>query len=309
MNMATDGPAPPVIETRQLTKRYGSFAALEDCSLRVEHGEVLGLLGPNGAGKTTLIRLLLAFLRPTSGEARIGGLDCTRDSLAIRARTAYLPGEARMFRSLRGGEVLQFFADLRSVDVTRARRIAERLELDLRPRVSTMSTGMRQKLALAATMAAGTRLIILDEPTSNLDPTARAVVLELVREARQAGSTILFSSHVMSEVEESCDRVIILRRGHVVHTQVIHELRQQHRITARVGGELPPAPAHLAPHVQVSLDAQGLVRLDASGPLAPVLAWLATVDLQEVRIDPGSLRAVYDRFHGEQRQAAGATTA
>jgi ABC-2 type transport system ATP-binding protein len=203
------------VETCELTKRYGQLAALRDCTLAVERGEVFGLLGPNGAGKTTLLRLLLGYLRPTAGSARIGGLDCERQSVAVRRQVAYLPAEASIFPHLRGRDALAFFAEIRpGGDLRRALVLAERLELDLSRRVSYMSTGMKQKLALAATLAADTPLLILDEPTANLDPTVRRAVLALVAEARTAGKTVMFSSHVLSEVEEVCDRVVILRAGH-----------------------------------------------------------------------------------------------
>src|SRR5687768_5360529 len=160
-----------IVQTHQLTKSYGPLAALADCSLGVEPGEVYGLLGPNGAGKTTLIRILLGYLRPTSGWAKIAGLDCHRQSVAVRRQVAYLPAEASMFPHMRGREALAFFSEIRpGGDLQRSLKLAERLELDLSRRVSFMSTGMKQKLAVAATLAAGTPLLILDEPTANLDP-------------------------------------------------------------------------------------------------------------------------------------------
>lgn len=291
--------AQPIVETRQLTKRYGPLAALDDCSLSVERGEVFGLLGPNGAGKTTLIRLLLGYLTPTSGRAWIDGHDCVAESVAVRGVTAYLPGDACLFANMRGRDVLQFFADVRpGGDVLRSQRLAERLELDLTRRVSYMSTGMRQKLALAATLAAQTDLVILDEPTANLDPNVRSEVIALVLEARQAGRTVMFSSHVMSEVEEACDRVVILRRGRLVHTQAMSELKQQHRIRARLLGAWSPPPLDLSEAVQIHHGDDGELTVETPGSLAPLLSWLATLPLDDLRIEPLGLRAVYDRFHG-----------
>src|SRR4051794_27967872 len=139
-----------IVETESLTKRYGSVTALADCSLGVEQGEVFGLLGPNGAGKTTLLRLLVGYLRPTAGSARIAGLDCERQSLAVRRQVAYLPAEAAIFPHMRGSEALRFFADIRGGDPVNALALAERLELDVSRRVGYMSTGMKHKLALAA---------------------------------------------------------------------------------------------------------------------------------------------------------------
>lgn len=289
----------PIVETGHLTKRYGPLAALDDCSLSVARGEVFGLLGPNGAGKTTLIRLLLGYLKPTSGQAWIDGHDCVKESVAVRRVTAYLPGDASLFANMNGRDVLQFFAEVRpGGDMRRSQRLAERLELDLTRRVSYMSTGMRQKLALAATLAANTDLVILDEPTANLDPNVRSEVIALVLEAKQAGRTVMFSSHVMSEVEEACDRVVILRRGQLVHTQVMSELKQQHRIRARLLGPWLPPPAALSDVVQIEQAADGELAVVTSGSLAPLLSWLATLSLDDLRIEPLGLRTVYDRYHG-----------
>jgi ABC-2 type transport system ATP-binding protein len=274
-----------LVQTCDLTKRYGSVTALDRCTLGIAQGEIFGLLGPNGSGKTTLLRLLMGYLRPTAGRATIAGLDCYRDSVAVHERVGYLPGEAKLFPRMRGHDVLAFFAEIRpDGNLLRAVGVAERLGLDLARPVSLMSTGMRQKTALAAVLSFDAPLLILDEPTSNLDPTARSVVLAIVREAKAAGKTVLFSSHVLGEVEETCDRVIILRRGEVVHEQMMQELRRQHRIVARLTGPLPPAPDHFNGGLQITKTAHNDVLIDTPGELAPLLSWLATAPLAEVRI-------------------------
>ncbi len=286
------------VSTDALTKKYGDMVALRACTLGVERGEVFGLLGPNGAGKTTLLRLILGFLRPTSGGATVDGLDCYHNSLQVRQRLAYLPGDARLFRQMKGRDALHFFTDVRpSGSRQRAEELAERLELDLSRRVGFMSTGMRQKLALAATMAAETEIIILDEPTANLDPTVRATVLNLVREAQAEGRTVLFSSHVLSEVEEVCDRVVILRKGELVHTQIVSDLKQQHLITLHTEMPQLEIPERLKSTLQLGVAAQGVVRLETDCKLGPVLEWLATLECDEVCIEPRGLRPVYDAYH------------
>lgn len=288
-----------LVETAALSKRYGGVVALDGCSVAVERGEVFGLLGPNGSGKTTLLRLLLGYLRPSGGRASIAGFDCTRQSLEVRRRTTYLPGEARLFRGMRGRDVLRFFAQVRpGGDLRRSLAIAERLTLDLNRPVGQMSTGMRQKTALAAVMAADAAVVILDEPTSNLDPSARSEVLRLVGEARQEGKTVLFSSHVLGEVEATCDRVAILRQGKLAHQQVMHDLRRQHRIKARLTGPWPAVPEGLGGEVRVLRPAADEVTIETPGELSAVLGWLSTLPLAEMRIEPFSLQAVYDRFHG-----------
>lgn len=298
-----------LVHTAHLTKRYGGFTALAECSLTVNRGEIFGLLGPNGAGKTTLLRLLLGYIRPSSGTATICGFDCVRESLAVRERTAYLPGEARLFARMRGHAVLDFFAALRpGCRREEAARVAGRLELDCTRQVARMSTGMRQKLALAVILATAADLVILDEPTANLDPTARAVVLDLVREARDAGRTVIFSSHVLSEVEETCDRVAILRSGRLVHEQSLDHLRRRHRIRARLSRPFAGVPAALADHVAVTrldpVDDAGRIELEATDSLAPLLGWLATLPVEEMQIEPVGLAAVYDQFHRESVRAS-----
>ncbi len=286
------------VQTRSLTKTYGATAALDDCSLQVQQGEVFGLLGPNGSGKTTLLRLLMGYLRPTRGSADIDGRDCYRQSVAVHRGVAYLPGDARLFRQMRGREVLRFFSRIRTDgDFDRALRLAERLSLDLSRQVATFSTGMRQKLALAAVLSIDAPLLILDEPTANLDPTVRSDLIAMVREARAAGRTVVFSSHVLDEVEEACDRVCILRRGRLAHTQVMHDLRRQHRIRAQLTAALPPLPPRLAGELTIRTGTNGELTIETPGELSPLLGWLATLPLAEVRVEPFGLRAVYDRFH------------
>ena len=287
-----------LVRTENLTKRYGGFTALDACSLGVPAGEIFGLLGPNGAGKTTLLRLLLGYIHPTGGRASVCGCDIETDRLGVRERTAYLPGEARLFRRMNGHGVLDFFADLRpTCSRAVAARVADRLGLDCTRQVGRMSTGMRQKLALAVVLATDVPLVILDEPTANLDPTARAVVLDLVREARAAGRTVIFSSHVLSEVEETCDRVAILRAGRLVHEQSLDHLRRCHRIRARLSAPFTGVPAALAGHVALADDADGRIVLEAADSLAPLLGWLATLPVEEMQVEPVGLAAVYDRFH------------
>jgi ABC-2 type transport system ATP-binding protein len=287
-----------LVETLALAKNYGDLSALQDCTLSVQAGEVFGLLGPNGSGKTTLIRLLLGYLRPTRGRALIAGYDCYHDSVLVHQKLSYLPGDARLFRRMRGHEVLRFFADVRpSGDFATALQIADRLELDLTRQVAYYSTGMRQKLALAAALSINAPLLILDEPTTNLDPTIRGEVLKMVREARHEGRTVIFSSHVLSEVEQSCDRVAILRRGELVHTQVMADLRRQHRIRARLTGVLAPPPAHLLPELKIETNGNGEVRIETPGELSPLLGWLAELPLTEVKIEPVGLQTLYDRYH------------
>jgi ABC-2 type transport system ATP-binding protein len=267
--------------------------------LTIEEGETYGLLGPNGAGKTTLLRLLLGFLKPTLGYARIDGLDCYRQSVSVHRLVAYLPAEARLFPTLRGRDILSFFAEVRGDgDLQRSLQLARRLDLDTSRRVAFMSTGMRQKLALVATLAAHARVLILDEPTASLDPNVRREVLAVIKEAQHEGRTIIFSSHILSDVESICGRVAVLRNGQLVHTQVMSELRRQHRVRARLTGLLPPIPEALKSQVTIRCEDDNAVVIDVPGALVSILSWLSDLPLADVTIEPLGLRTVYDEFHG-----------
>jgi len=286
------------VETDRLTKRYGSVVALDGCSLTVSAGEVFGLLGPNGSGKTTLLRTLLGFLKPTAGFAKVAGLDCWRDAVAVHRLSSYMPGEARLFSHMTGRQVLKFFADIHPAgNLKRSLDVADRLALDTSRRVLFCSSGMRQKIALAAVLAPDVAMIVLDEPTSNLDPTARQEVLALALEAKRQGRTVVFSSHVLSEVEQACDRTCILRSGVVAHMQVMQELRRQHRIIASLKGPLPNPPRALADTLEIEHKAADKVAILTPGELSPILGWLASLPLAEVRVEPIGLQAVYDRIH------------
>ncbi len=291
-----------IVACNALTKRFGSFAALTDCTLGVRRGEIFGLLGPNGAGKTTLLRLLLGFLSPSSGSAVVDGFDPTRDGLEVRRRISYLPGDAQLPTHMRGRTVLRFFADMHpDGDLDRSLAVAERLELDVRRHVAFMSTGMRQKLALAVVLGPRTPLLILDEPTANLDPTVRSAVLDLAMQARREGRTVVFSSHVLSEIEQTCDRVAFLRQGRLVHQLSLDQLSQRHRITAVRSDESPDVPEELRDSVTVSVFGESCgkqtLRIDTTGDLASLFTWLDSLQLQRVRIEPMGLRSVYEEIH------------
>ena len=291
----------PIVVTSGLTKQYGNFKALSSYSVSVLRGEIFGLLGPNGAGKTTLIRLLLGYLQPTEGEISVDGFDPRVDGVSLRKRVSYLPGDARLPRHMKGRSVLKFFSDMHPLgNLDRSLEVAETLELNINTRVAFMSTGMRQKLALAVVFGINTPLLILDEPTANLDPTVRAAVLDLAMEARDQGRTVMFSSHVLSEIEETCDRVVFLRKGKLAHELTMDDLFQRHRITAAWEDEAIDVPESMADRVQVSVKVRPIGKtlcIDTQGDLAPLLSWVDALKLKNVRIEPLGLRAIYDSVH------------
>ena len=285
-----------------MTKRYTEVTALNNCTLDIEQGEVFGLLGPNGAGKTTLLRLIMGFLRPTTGQATVDGMDCYRDRVNVHQQIAYLPGDARLFRTMRGRNVLKFFSQVRrDTSLKRANEIAERLELDLSRWVGFMSTGMRQKLALSVVLAIDCPLLILDEPTANLDPSVRGEIMTMITEARKAGRTVIFSSHVLSEVEDTCDQVGILRAGKLVHTQSIYDLKKQHRISARLKEDqvLPDFPEAIRGQLSIKQLEYRRFQIETPAELSTLFHWLANAPIDDVYVQPVGLRSVYDQFHRE----------
>lgn len=299
-----------LVKTTDLTKRFGDFLALDCVSLEIPKGEVLGLIGPNGAGKSTFVRTLMGFMQPTSGKATISGLDCLAKRIDVHRLVSYLPGDARMYGLMRAKYALRQQLSFRHrssreeeiAGFERGLKIAKRLDLDLSRWVGLMSTGMRQKLALAVTFAADVPMLILDEPTANLDPSVQAEVLAMVNEAKAAGKTVIFSSHVLTEIESICDRVAVMRAGQLVHIQPMAEFKRRHRIQGRlVDGSIDGVPAvPEALKQQLTVNRKGdRLRIEVAGELAHVLEWLTTIRLEEVTVRSVGLQSIYDRFHFE----------
>jgi ABC-2 type transport system ATP-binding protein len=216
------------IQTQGLTKDYGSRRGLAGLDLEVRQGEVFGFLGPNGAGKTTTIRLLLDLIRPTAGSATVLGLDPRAGGPALRRRIGYLAGDFTVEGGQSGRELLTFLGNLRGgVPAERIDRLAERLGIDLGVRIKSLSKGNRQKVGLVQAFMHEPELLILDEPSSGLDPLVQQTFLDMVREARTAGQTVFMSSHVLSEVEQSADRVGIIRNGRMIAVEGFQELRSR----------------------------------------------------------------------------------
>ncbi|MFE2154603.1 ATP-binding cassette domain-containing protein [Streptomyces lavendulae] len=235
------------ISVAGLHKAFGRTHALDGLDLDVTAGEVHGFLGPNGAGKSTTIRVLLGLLRADAGTVGLLGGDPWADAVALHRRIAYVPGDVTLWRNLSGGEVIDLYGRLRGgLDRARRTELLERFELDPTKKGRTYSKGNRQKVALVAAFASDVELLILDEPTSGLDPLMEEVFQSCVAEARDAGRTILLSSHILSEVETLCDRVSIIRAGRTVETGTLAELRHLTRtsITAELAGP-PNGIAHL----------------------------------------------------------------
>jgi ABC-2 type transport system ATP-binding protein len=258
-----------------LTKDYGSGHGLFNLDLEVAESEVFGFLGPNGAGKTTTIRLLMGVIHASAGSATIFGLDCDRESVAVKRDVGYLPGELPQFGGMRGSEVVTYLGGMRGgIDTARVKELSARLELDLGRRFREYSRGNKQKLGLVLAFMHRPRLLILDEPTGGLDPLNQQTFHHLVGEVKASGTTVFLSSHVLSEVEETCSRVGIIRDGRLVSDMTIdkvHELRF-HEVVIEFGGDVPEAAVRAATGVEdVAVDGLRLT-CTVHGGFDPLLA-------------------------------------
>jgi len=228
------------LEITNLTKKFGKLTALDGVNVTVEKGEVFGYIGPNGAGKTTTIRVMLGILKATAGGAKVFGMDAWRDAVEIHKRVAYVPGDVTLWPNLTGGEVIDLFVNLRGKhDKTRREKLLEMFDLDPTKKCRTYSKGNRQKVALVAAFASDAELFILDEPTSGLDPLMGHIFQECVLEQKNLGKGVFLSSHIMSEVEQLCDKVGIIKSGKIVDTGTLGELRHLTRVNMKIETEKP----------------------------------------------------------------------
>jgi ABC-2 type transport system ATP-binding protein len=263
-----------IIETDKLTKYYGSHPGIIDVDLVVEQGEVFGFLGPNGAGKTTTIRLLLDLLRPTSGRARVFGIETSTDPVAIHRRTGYLPGEFALFDGLTGGQNIEYFANLRrGVDPLYAADLVARFDLDPSRRFKEYSKGNKQKVGLIIALQHRPDLLVLDEPTSGLDPLVQQTFFALLREVVAEGRTVFLSSHILDEVERTCDRVAIIREGRLVTVDRISALRDlsYHEVEMRFAAPVAASDFASLRGVSDVVPIDGGLRMRVTGSMAPVV--------------------------------------
>jgi ABC-2 type transport system ATP-binding protein len=287
------------VVTEQLTKRYGSTAALDGLDLTIEEGEVLGYLGPNGAGKSTTISLLLGLLRPTSGRATIFGLDAWRDAPAVHRRVAYVPSEANLWPSLTGEEVLRFLANVHgSVDASYRDELIRRFELVADKKIRAYSHGNRQKVLLVAAFATRADLLLLDEPTTGLDPLMEQVFRSCIREARDRGQTVLLSSHVLSEVEAVADRVAMLRSGRIIETGRLDVLQGLAALHVRADLDGPPPDLASVAGVSAVVVEGTTVECDVVGPMEDLLRVLTTVGVRHLTTRTPSLEELFVSHYG-----------
>ena len=296
-----------LIQTEQLTKYYGKFRGIVDVDLEVNEGEAFGFLGPNGAGKTTMIRTLLDHIRPTSGRATVFGIDTTADPVAIHKRLGYLPGEFALYDKLTGGQTLEYFANLRGgVDTAYQRSLIERLEVDPSRRFREYSKGNKQKIGLVIALQHRPDLLLLDEPTSGLDPLIQQVFYEVIREAKAEGRTVFLSSHILSEVEKTCDRVAIIREGRLARVDRTESLRDlaHHTVELVFTGPVPASEFESIPGVTDVRADDHVLRMRVSGNIAPVVRAAARYELSDFVSREPSLEETFLAEYGKAAIAA-----
>ena len=294
--------ASAAISMRDVVKSYGRVRALDGLDLEVARGEVHGFLGPNGAGKSTTIRILLGILRHNAGTVRLLGEDPWSKAVPLHRRLAYVPGDVELWPGLTGGEAIDLFARLRGgVDRRRRNELIERFDLDPRKKGRTYSKGNRQKVALISALASDVELLLLDEPTAGLDPLMEAVFQECIREAKDAGRTVLLSSHILAQVEALADRVSIIRSGRIVETGTLSELRHLSRTTITVGLE------HDVPSLSEMTGVHDLVREGSrlhfsadTAQLPRIMRTLGEHDVESLTATPPTLEQLLLRHYGKE---------
>ncbi|HYK98566.1 MAG TPA: ABC transporter ATP-binding protein [Candidatus Acidoferrales bacterium] len=291
-----------MIDVQGLTKSYGKNRGIIDVSFEVPEGEVFGFLGPNGAGKTTTIRILMALLRADGGTARVGGLDCWDSSIDIKKMVGYVPGEPSLDPNLTGGQILEYFANLRGgVDQAYLKQLIARLDLDTRRKFRQYSSGNKRKVVLIQAFMHRPRLLILDEPTNGLDPINQAVFDDLVREARSEGRTVLLSSHVLSEVEKTCSRVGIIREGRLVQVGGLAELKdiKRYEVTIVFGSAVPANAFAALPGVGavVPLNNGHALRIAVQGAADAVIKAAAQYPVVSITSYEPSLEDIFMKYY------------
>jgi ABC-2 type transport system ATP-binding protein len=292
-----------IIETERLTKSYGSHRGIVEVDLTVLEGEVFGFLGPNGAGKTTTIRTLLDLIRPTSGTARVFGIESSADPVAIHRRVGYLPGEFALYDRLTGAQHLEYFANLRGgVDRAYQASLVERLDLDPSRRFREYSKGNKQTVGLVIALQHRPELLILDEPTGGLDPLIQQSFFEILREAVAAGATVFLSSHILSEVEKTCHRVAIIREGRLVRVGTVDALRDlaHHQVELRFAGEVPAAAFAGLPGVSDVVVDDHVLRLRVTGAITPIVQAAVGYELLDFVSREPSLEETFLAQYGRQ---------
>jgi ABC-2 type transport system ATP-binding protein len=290
-----------MIDVRDVTMTYPSGKGIFDVTFRVGEGQVLGYLGPNGAGKTTTIRCLLGFTKPNSGNCTIGGLDCVARAPEIQKTLGYIPGEIAFLDGMTGTDFLKFMAQMRGMrDLSKQKELVERFELDPRKEIKKFSKGMKQKLGIVTAFMHDPPVLILDEPTSGLDPLMQKTFFDLIKKENERGATVLFSSHILSEVQRICDRVAIIKEGKIVSVQKIGELQSSAYknvgFTPKAGADPKGFSVPGAQKIEVSGQNVSFI---FKGDVNALLAEIGRYPLSNVDITEPTLEEIFMHYYSE----------
>lgn len=286
------------IETSGLTKIYGKARGITDVNLAVPEGDFLGFIGPNGAGKSTTIRILLGLIAPTGGTARIFGEDIRGKRTELLARIGYMPSEAYFYRGMKAGEVLEYSAGLRKKDCTReARRLCDRLGLDVNKRVDQLSLGNRKKVSIVCALQHEPELCILDEPTSGLDPLIQREFYGILAERNKAGTTIFLSSHVLSEIQKYCKHAAVIREGRILACDSIENLGHANAKEVTLSGVTAPPMLEGMRNVKTEADTVSFLY---SGETQKLLNALAQLNATDVMITEPDLEEIFMHYYKEE---------
>jgi ABC-2 type transport system ATP-binding protein len=295
----------PAIEITALHKSYGSVKALQGVDVTIQRGEIFGFLGPNGAGKTTTIRCVLDLIRPDSGQIHVLGIDPQQDPVAVREKVSYLPGELNLDAGLKVSDQLRYLSELRgnTVDWRYVERLAQRFDLNLNLRIKNLSKGNKQKVGIVQALMQRSNLLILDEPTSGLDPLMQQEVLKALKEARDDGATVFFSSHIISEVEAIADRVAIIRKGVIVETVTPEALAAMQIRRVRVtfeNGVTADAFTQLAGIKVLPQDRERSLRFEISGEMDAFIKILGRFTVVDLEMERPTLEGAFMAYYQER---------
>ena len=291
----------PIIDIKDLTKFYGKSRGIENVNLEIDKGEVFGFIGPNGAGKSTTIRILMNLIFPTGGSARIMGMDVVRQTKEIKRKTGYIPSDANAYSFMEVEEFLNYFARFYDAQdaANRIKELTNLFELDLKRKISDLSTGNRKKVSIVQSLVHRPALLIMDEPTAGLDPLMQSLFFDLLRKENQRGMTIFFSSHILGEVQMFCRRVAIIKEGKIIQLEDIDTLRKKQlkKVTIEFNNQVNPENLSFPGVVNLVADPENRLSFMFSGNINELVSFLSGKMINNLMIEEPSLDEIFMHYY------------
>lgn len=290
-----------IIETKQLTKYYGKSRGIIDVDLSIEEGEIFGFIGPNGAGKSTTIRLLLSLIKPSSGSATIFGLDCQKDYQEIHKEIGYLPSEVFYYDNMKVKDLLNYSASFYQKDCkAKIKELAQRLDLDLNMKIDNLSYGNKKKVGIIQGLLHSPKLIILDEPTGGLDPLMQQTFFDILKEENKRGATVLFSSHILSEVQKLCDRVAIIKEGKIIRIDTMNSLKENTYLKVSIDTESSLLDSFKNENMMNYQSIDGNTSFLYNGNVNDLMHALSKLELTRVNITEPDLEEIFMHYYEKE---------